>query len=114
MRSGSQRRWFTGNPKRSGMTPTMVAVAVPIVTNWPMTDGSRANRVAQRRSPMTATSGSASRSSRAVSVRPSSGGVPISVKALAVISTPLTASTRWSAVTRFRLNPTPHPGVRWS
>ena len=44
-RSGIQMRSFTGKPKPSGITPTIVAVAVPSFTVRPTTPGSLAKRV---------------------------------------------------------------------
>ena len=101
-RSGIQIRWLSGKPKPSGITPTIVAVAVPSFTVRPSTAGSFAKRVSHSAWPMTTTGGSAGRSSWSVSARPSSGAVPISLNALAVISAPRTASTRPSSVARLR------------
>ncbi len=105
-------RWLTGKPKPSGITPTTVAVAVPSFTVRPTTPGSLAKRVFHSAWPMTTTGGSAGRSSRAVSARPSSGGVPISPNALAVTSAPRTGSTRPSSVARLRTKTIAAP--RWS
>ena len=108
-RSGTQIRSFAGNPNASGMTPTIVAVSVPSFTVLPMTEASLANRDLQSLSPMTTTGGSVGCSSCSVSVRPSTGGIPISANAFAVISAPRTGSMRPSGVARLRPNATAAP-----
>ena len=98
--SGSQNPSLPYHPNRGGMTPTMVRGTLFRRSVLPIAPGSPSNSRSHSLWLMT-TTGSAwpsGRTSDGCSVRPTTGGTPRKLKALAVSSTPLKLSGAYSPV----------------